>query len=345
MKRIPAKSAQAIDAASMIQGLQLFFVTRLNALSRQLGNGIDFESVEWFRDEGSHGGGIRYEARDTKLFNRGSVNFSQVHYDDDTSKKLSSATAISTIIHPNNPLVPSMHMHISWTEMRDGTGYWRIMGDLNPSNPNDDDRDLFESALKKGSGDKYQEGKAQGERYFYIPALNRHRGISHFYLENFTTGDRVSDQEYAQRFGETVIQTYIDIITEGIKTRTAPDEHAYEKQLAYHTLYLLQVLTLDRGTTSGLLIHDQNDVGIMGSLPSHINKPLLASWVGKLPGVQNRLLESIISVIGNGDKVLIDESVKTKLASAVRDHYRNNPEALSLQASGEIIPPTVDNHK
>ena len=41
--------------------------------------------------------------------------------------------------------------------------------------------------------------------------------------------------------------------------------------------YLFQVLTLDRGTTSGLLIHNQNDVGIMGSLSLYINKVLLSS--------------------------------------------------------------------
>ena len=35
------------------------------------------------------------------------------------------------------------------------------------------------------------------------------------------------------------------------------------------------VLILNRCTTSGLLVHDQNDVGIIGSLPSHVNRLLL----------------------------------------------------------------------
>jgi len=29
----------------------------------------------------------------------------------------------------------------------------------------------------------------------------------------------------------------------------------------------------------------------------------------------------------------------------VREHYTRYPEALSLQASGDIVPPTVNNHK
>lgn len=345
MQRIPAQSSQARTAEHLIQGLQSYFVTRLNDLSRSLGENKPFEAVEWFRDEGRHGGGVRYEARDDLLFNRGSVNYSQVHYDDELSKKLSSATAISTIIHPRNPLVPSMHMHISWTEMRDGSAYWRIMADLNPSNPFDADKEKFESALQSSAHDFYLVGKEQGERYFYIPALGRHRGISHFYLENFYTDDPIHDENFARHFGEKVIETYIAIISDAIQKRSDPSQEAFRQQLDYHTLYLLQVLTLDRGTTSGLLIHDQNDIGIMGSLPSHVSVSLLASWVGKLPEVQNDLLRSIIQVLESKEPSEVDEEIKCALAAVVREHYRAHPEALVLQASGDIIPPTVKNHQ
>ena len=75
-------------------------------------------------------------------------------------------------------------------------------------------------------------------------------------------------------------------------------DEATAQQLAYHTLYFFQVLTLDRGTTSGLLVHDQNDLGIMGSLPA---------WVD-------------------------------------RAHYRAHPEAVALQAAGDVVPPTVATH-
>jgi len=40
----------------------------------------------------------------------------------------------------------------------------------------------------------------------------------------------------------------------------------------------------------------------------------------------------------------VEEDTKKKLASAVRTHYKKYPEALRLQASGEIILSTVDNH-
>jgi len=343
--RIEAHSPKAQEANALVNSLQSYFVSKLNDLSHTLGTDRPFDAVEWFRDEGKHGGGVRYEARDTHLFNRGSVNVSQVHYDDDASKKLSSATAISTIIHPDNPHAPSMHMHISWTEMRDGTGYWRLMADLNPSLKNDVFQRDFDMAIDRVTDNLYDEGVAQAERYFYIPVLERTRGVSHFYLEGYNTGNFEADKAFAETFGKAVIDTYIGITLQALQYYRTFTTEEKAQQKDYHTLYLFQVLTLDRGTTSGLLIHDQNDVGIMGSLPSHINRNLLKTWVEKMPAPQNRLLEEIIAALPETSPSPVTEEVKKKLANVVREHYKAYPEALSMQASGTQVPPTVENHK
>jgi coproporphyrinogen III oxidase len=343
--RIPAKSPEAIIANTLVEGLQAYFVDKLNDVSHELGNRQEFEAVEWERDEGLHGGGVRYEARDESIFDRASVNVSQVHYDEDETKKLSSATAISTIIHPANPHAPSMHMHISWTQMRDGKGYWRIMGDLNPSLKNDVFQRDFEMALERAAGEYYEEGAAQGDRYFNIPVLNRTRGVSHFYLENFNRGDFEKDRAFALNMGKAIIDAYIGITLQALQYHTTYTAEEKATQLDYHTLYLFQVLTLDRGTTSGLLVHEQNDVGIMGSIPSHINKPLLYSWLPLMIKPQDNLLLGLLDALPEGQIVLVDERVKKRLANAVRTHYKKYPEALSMQASGETVPPTVDNHK
>lgn len=342
---IQAKSNYAQKALNCVEELQNYFVNNLNDVSKKYGVNKEFEKVEWLRDHGIHGGGSRYEARDESLFNRGSVNVSQVHYDDDESKKLSSASAISTIIHPKNPKVPSMHMHISLTEMRDGKMYWRLMADLNPSIINNNDKNSFDTMLKNASGKYADEGITQGDKYFTIPVLNRTRGVSHFYLENFTSGDFEKDIEFALSFGKSVIDTYIDIIIGDILNNPLISEFDKKLQLAYHTTYLFQVLTLDRGTTSGLMIHDQNDVGIMGSIPSHVDINLLKSWIELMPEPQDNLLRSIIEALGEGDVAFVDEDVKKRLANAVREHYKKYPQSLSMQASGNSVPPTVDNHK
>lgn len=341
---VTAKSVFAIDALKVVEELQSYFVEKLNNVSKEFGENKRFERVEWLRDNGVHGGGSRYEARDESVFNRGSVNVSQVHYDDDETKKLSSASAISTIIHPQNPRVPSMHMHISLTEMRDGKMYWRLMADLNPSIKDELDKKAFDTMLESASEKFYKEGSAQGDRYFHIPVLNRTRGVSHFYLENFSSGDFVLDKTFALSFGKAVIDQYISIVSAAIQKNPEINEADKQEQLAYHTTYLFQVLTLDRGTTSGLLIHDQNDVGIMGSIPSHIDVELLKSWIKLMPKPQDELLEKIIDALGGSGVVEVDEAIKKRLADSVRKHYQAHPKALDMQASGNITPPTVENH-
>ena len=87
--------------------------------------------------------------------------------------------------------------------------------------------------------------------------------------------------QFAELFGKGVIDSYLEILQSALATYPDADDAARAEQLAYHTLYLFQVLTLDRGTTSGLLVHDQNDLGIMGSLPARVDRDLLASWRSK----------------------------------------------------------------
>ena len=337
-----AQSSDALKAYILVRSLQKRFVAKLDHLSKTLGEDKKFQEVTWLRDEGVHGGGSRFESRDEKLFNTASVNVSQVHYDEIPEKNLSSATAISTIIHPNNPLVPSIHIHISLTELRDGSSYWRLMADLNPSNFNQQDKDIFDAKLQELGKETFEEASLQGDKYFNIPALQRHRGVSHFYLEEYKSEDKNKDFDFALSFGEGVIDSYIDIITNAIQTRESFTEQEKQKQLEYHTLYLFQVLTLDRGTTSGLLIHDQNDIGIMGSLPSFVDKKLLSSWINKVEMPQDELVSNIADAIGEDGSV--DTVTKEKLAQVVREHYKKHPRALSMQASGNRVPNTVGNH-
>lgn len=338
-------SISAKEAYVLVTHLQAYFVKQLDLLSQEFGKAKPFEPVLWVRDEGHHGGGVRFVSTDDTLFNRGSVNISQVHYDDDADKKLGSATALSTIIHPFNPRVPSVHMHISWTEMKNGEGYWRVMADLNPAIENKAATKQFTACLQKAAPEHFEEGAAQGDRYFNIPALGRHRGVSHFYLESFTSGKPEADKKLAKAFGEQMVDCYIAIVREALEKHPKPTEKEFEKQLAYHTLYLFQVLTLDRGTTSGLLVHDQNDVGIMGSIPRYVDKALLASWKALVPSPQDELVQGLVDALKGEGKVLVDDETKERLAKVVRQHYKAHPEAIALQASGEVIPPTVDNHK
>jgi len=332
-----AQSHQAAQAHILVESLQARFVRALEAWA-----GEPFASTEWQRDDGRHGGGIRYGLADSERLGRASVNVSQVHYDDEPERKLGSASAISTIVHPAQPHAPSVHIHISWTELKSGAGYWRMMADLNPSLPNSEQTKRFIEHLRQAAPAEFDAAVEQGDRYFFIPALGRHRGVAHFYLENFNSGEFSTDLALAQRIGEAAIDGYMELLREPCPPATEGDAAA---QLAYHTLYFFQVLTLDRGTTAGLLVHNQNDIGILGSLPARIDKNLIASWRSRMEPPQDHLLDRLLSALPHTGTCTVDDGIKQQLASAVRAHYQSHPEALDVQASGNSTPPTIDNHK
>ncbi len=340
---IQPSSEQAREVGEMLRELQERFVEGLREVGAQLGGG-EWERYDWLRDGGKHGGGRRWGTLGTPAFNGGSVNFSSVHYDDMPNRRLRSANALSTIIHPDHPRLPSMHMHISWTERRRAKDYWRVMADLNPSHPAPNQVQRFENILQQEAGDLYEEGRREGERYFFIPALDRHRGASHFYLEGYRSDDDEGDFQFARRFGQAVIDGYLSLLSTESQGLVEPSVEERKTQLDYHTLYFFQVLTLDRGTTSGLLVHDQNDKGILASLPMRVNKELLNSWRVKMEPPQDALLQALVEALPEGKEVEVDGAVRKRLAQVVREHYQDHPEALGMQASASKTPPTVANH-
>lgn len=313
------------------------------ALGGVLGAALRFEPVTWQRDGGRHGGGRRLVAA-TGPLQRASLNVSAVHYDDLPDRRLSSATSLSCIVHPEHPRGPSIHMHVSWTELRDATGYWRVMADLNPSIEDPAATARFTAALREASGALYERARAQGDRYFHIPALGRARGASHFYLEQHRTADPAADLALAEGVGTAAIDAYAELLAQAL-AGPAPTQAERALQLAYHTLYAFQVLTLDRGTSSGLLVHSDNDVGILGSLPARVDRDLLASWRDRVPEPQGALVDDIVAALLPRVPSPIGDAQKRALAAVLRAFYATHPQALALQARGDVLPPTVANHR
>jgi coproporphyrinogen III oxidase len=331
----------------VLETLQRHFVAGLEQAAAEGDGEGAFELVTWLRDGGSHGGGQRYTLKESAgdVFNAASVNVSGIHYDDLPEKRLLSADALSTIIHPSHPRAPSVHLHFSWTELRTGAGYWRMMADLNPSLEDSDGAARFAECLRHACPSHYEEAEAQGAKYFYIPALGRHRGATHFYLEEFNSGDFASDAELAESVCRQIMDCYVALLTERLRDAGVPSADELKEQLHYHTLYLFQVVTLDRGTTSGLLVHDQNDLGIMSSIPARVDRTLLSSWAEKVQAPQDKLVASLVDALLDETPSRVTDEVRLALASAVRQHYKAHPEALHMQASGNTIPPTVANHQ
>ncbi len=322
--RIAASSQQAQQALNQLTTLQRYFVEQLQQVATQASLPTEFTAVEWLRDQGQHGGGERFEAQPNGLFNRASVNVSQIQYENNPDKSFASATALSTIIHPDHPLAPSIHIHVSWTELKSGKKYWRIMADLNPAIEDKTDTTLFLHMLEQASGEFFHQGIAAGDEYFNIPVLKKRRGVAHFYLEGFV-GNETTPENYAIDFAKQVIDCYIKILSKKSTNMLPATAEQKQLQLNYHTLYFFQVLTLDKGTTAGLLIHNQNDVGTLGSIPAHINRELLTQWANVAPEPLNALLASLLAVVPKEKVAAISSEVKAEIAQALRQHYQTHP--------------------
>jgi len=350
---------------AVLSNVQAHFVERLEAVS--LGGESskgDFAEKTWDRDGGAHGGGKRFGVVQSRVFNRASVNYSAVYYDDLPEKAVKSATALSVIIHPNNPFAPSMHCHFSYTEPREGAPYWRMISDLNPSIHNPTNKNRFEKALKDlCPQDLFDDGKLFGDRYFFIPELNMYRGTSHLFLAKVLDTEMAPDdsRDLAEKLATATIDTYTDIVQDMLDAHPADSvtEHERELQLAYHTAYFYQVLFLDCGTTAGLLTHAENDVGTLASLPTYISPKLLRTWLReKVQPPHDLLLRRILDVLAKstgaqgGDDVRglllsgsgsesdapchVTDEVRQALATTVREYYMEDRSRTSAQADFDL---------
>lgn len=331
--KISVQSEEAKEVKLLFSGMQVYFVSKLNALALQFGEGRACKSVIWEYDKGIHVGGKRYESRDKSLFDQASIHVYET----------GSTSVFSATIHANNPHVPSLHLSVSWEKMNEEKGFWHLMADLNPSILNEAalDQNIFSETLKKATGELYAEGAKQGDIYFNIPVLRRHRGVSHYYLENYNTGNFEEEKAFILAFYESVIDCYLSIFSAKLMLHLTYTNEKKEEQLAYHTLYFFQVLTEDRGTRSALLQHDKNDLGILASLPSHINRDILSLWVEKMSAPHDLLLSQILKVLPKEVPTPVDEKCKKQLANIIRKHYKKYPEVFSALPNGEISPVEV----
>ncbi|MBS1947015.1 MAG: oxygen-dependent coproporphyrinogen oxidase [Bacteroidetes bacterium] len=249
-----------------------------------------FSAEEWVRNpDGKGGGGITKVIQHGYVFEKGGVNTSVVY--GKLSRKmrevlhipLSSpeatwfAAGISSVIHPLNPFVPTIHFNYRMFELYDKDGRlcdrWFGGGtDLTPYYLFDEDAVHFHSILKKAC-DKFDEKlyplfKHNCDEYFVnTHRNNERRGIGGiFYDHKKEDGDHDADFWFglAQACGKAFIDAYVPVV-EKRKNISFTNDNKYWQEIR-RGRYVEFNLVHDRGTLFGLKTNGRTESVLM-SLP------------------------------------------------------------------------------
>ncbi len=250
-------------------------------------DGHSFKEDSWERPGG--GGGRSRVLQDGNVFEKAGVGVSVVmgelskeaalqmgggqHIDDLSFH----AVGLSLVMHPRNPMAPTVHCNYRYFERGDGSapGSWWFGGgaDLTPSYLFEEDAVHFHQ-VHKDACDAHDEAfypkyKAWCDEYFYLKHRKEARGIGGIFFDNLN--DRPAEQclAFAKSCGDAFLPAYLPIM-ERRKDASFTDAQRDWQQLR-RGRYVEFNLVWDRGTKFGLRT-DGRIESILMSLP------LTARW-------------------------------------------------------------------
>ena len=242
-----------------------------------------FVEDNWTREEG--GGGRTRILQDGNVIEKGGVLYSAVHgpvpdfLKNDTLPITNSqqptttfyATGVSIVIHPNNPMVPIIHMNVRYFEMSNGVWWFGGGIDLTPHYVVEEDAKFFHSALKascdKHNPSYYTDYKKWADDYFFITHRNETRGVGGIFFDKLTQKENLTKEKlfaFVQEIGNTFAPTYTKLMN---KNKSKPfSEENKQWQLLRRGRYVEFNLIYDKGTKFGLESNGRVE-SILMSLP------------------------------------------------------------------------------
>ena len=242
-----------------------------------------FESDHWERPGG--GGGLTRVIQNGKVFEKGGVNTSVV-YGDVTAGMAQQlnikgtsffACGISLVIHPVNPMVPTVHANFRYFELYDDkqtkVDSWFGGGsDLTPYYLVEEDAVHFHGTFKQAcdSFDTsfYPKFKKQCDEYF----VNRHRGnesrgIGGIFYDYLREDEKYTSDfwfEFSKANGNVFLKSYLPIVQKR-RNETYSEKQKYWQEIR-RGRYVEFNLIHDRGTLFGLKSNGRTE-SILMSLP------------------------------------------------------------------------------
>jgi coproporphyrinogen III oxidase len=196
---------------------------------------VQFKVDKWARKEG--GGGITCIAQDGQTFERAAVNVSVVKgvLPAEAVKAMRSrgkksipegrelpffACGISSVIHPRNPNVPTIHFNYRFFEIEVGENkYESWFGggtDLTPYYLNEEDARHFHATLKQAC-DKHDKSyygrfKKWCDDYFLIPHRGERRGIGGIFFDDLDFTGGSDEFDFVRSCGDAVLPSYLPML-------------------------------------------------------------------------------------------------------------------------------------
>lgn len=248
----------------------------------QCDGGATFREDRWQRPEG--GGGITRVIANGNVFEKGGVNTSVVFGDVteamrnqlriDGSKWW--ACGLSLVLHPVNPLVPTVHCNYRMFELYNEAGEvmdrWYGGGtDLTPYYIKEEDirhfHQTYKNVCSQFDAAIYPRFKRQCDEYF----VNRHRnnerrGVGGIFYDYMRDNDEYPFEwaAFGKACGDMFINSYVPIVEKN-KNNSYSEQHKHWQEIR-RGRYVEFNLVHDRGTLFGLKTNGRTE-SILMSLP------------------------------------------------------------------------------
>ena len=267
-----------------------------------------FHEDIWERPEG--GGGRTRVIQDGDIFEKGGVNISAVHGELPQTMRTHFgvkeanfyAGGLSLVLHPKNPMVPTVHANWRYFEMYNEQGKivdsWFGGGqDLTPYYLFNDDAKHFHQVCKtacdKHNPEFYPKYKKHCDAYFYNSHRNEARGIGGLFFDYCKVSQEMSMENwynFVTEIGDSFLESYVPIVE---KRKDSPYSEANRTwQEIRRGRYVEFNLVHDKGTLFGLKTNGRIE-SILMSLPPHVQ------WVYNHHTEKGSEEEKLIEVLKN----------------------------------------------
>lgn len=246
-----------------------------------------FREDRWDRDGG--GGGRTRVIEKGGVFEKGGVNISTVHGElPDPIKKHFDvdhgwfwAGGISLVIHPESPMIPTVHANFRFFELYDDetmenrVDAWFGGGaDLTPYYLWNEDAEhfhrVFKTASDKYGKDLYPKFKKQCDEYFFNSHRLEARGIGGLFFDYLRADEHRSLDKwfaYTTAVGKVFLDAYVPIVKKRIPEPYNHDQKYWQE--IRRGRYVEFNLIHDRGTLFGLKTNGRME-SILMSLPPQV---------------------------------------------------------------------------